>query len=200
MVVKKIESETKLKKVPWKLYLILVLCFTPAALSYLTYYIIKPTTKTNYGFLINPRDYPVPNLSSDNQLIKSDINDYKGKWLLIHVNNSFCDDLCQKKLYFMRQLRLTQGKKKDRIERLWLVTDNKKIDEKILVTYSGTRVIYVDLKKTQNWLPVEEDANLFDHLFLIDPLGNLMMRFPKNPDPNLIKNDLYRLLKASRIG
>jgi len=47
---------------------------------------------------------------------------------------------------------------------------------------------------------VEEGTTASDHIYMIDPLGNLMMRFPKDADPNKIKKDLYKLLKASAIG
>jgi hypothetical protein len=35
---------------------------------------------------------------------------------------------------------------------------------------------------------------------VIDPIGNLMMRFPADPDLNRVKKDLVHLLKVSRIG
>ena len=50
------------------------------------------------------------------------------------------------------------------------------------------------------WLPVEPGGNPVDHMYLIDPLGNLMMRWPKDPDPKKISSDLKKLLKYSRIG
>jgi hypothetical protein len=49
-------------------------------------------------------------------------------------------------------------------------------------------------------LPVEQNTTDYDHIYLIDPLGNLMMRFPKHADPNKVKKDLAKLLKASSIG
>ena len=50
------------------------------------------------------------------------------------------------------------------------------------------------------WLPVEQGGNAADHIYLIDPLGNLMMRFPKNAEPAKVKKDIGKLLKASAIG
>jgi hypothetical protein len=50
------------------------------------------------------------------------------------------------------------------------------------------------------FLPTTAESGLSDHIYLIDPLQNLMMRFPSEPDPAATRNDLQRLLKASRIG
>ena len=66
--------------------------------------------------------------------------------------------------------------------------------------YDGTQFLRVDAQKLAAWLPVAEGTKASDHLYMIDPLGNLMMRFPKDPDANKIKKDISRLLKASSIG
>ena len=50
------------------------------------------------------------------------------------------------------------------------------------------------------WLPVEQGGKAQDHIWMIDPRGHLMMRFPKNPDPSKVKRDIGKLLKASAIG
>jgi hypothetical protein len=50
------------------------------------------------------------------------------------------------------------------------------------------------------WLPVDPGTSAADHLYLIDPLGNLMMRFPPNPEPRKVHKDIAKLLKASAIG
>ena len=170
-------------------------------LSYLTYYVIKPEGRTNYGDLIDPRAYPIPDLGSTSiEGQPATLNDFKGKWILLQVHGAQCDKACQDKLFYMRQLRLTQGKEMDRIERVWLITDDAALDIALLKKYDGTRLLRVDPQKLAAWLPVKEDTQLSDHLYMIDPLGNLMMRFPKDPDANKIKKDITRLLKASSIG
>lgn len=108
--------------------------------------------------------------------------------------------LAAKKLYDMRQLRLTQGRERDRIERIWLITDTTPLDTVLMREYDGTHMLRAQAAAVAAWLPVEAGANAADHLYLIDPLGRLMMRFPKNRDPNLIKKDLGKLLRASSIG
>jgi hypothetical protein len=100
----------------------------------------------------------------------------------------------------MRQLRLAQGKDMDRIERVWLITDDKPLETLVMREYDGTRMLRVKPDALKAWLPVEQGTTAADHIYMIDPLGNLMMRFPKDADPNKIKKDLSKLLKASSIG
>lgn len=180
---------------------VLAVCAAPMIASYLTYYVIKPQSRTNYGALIDPRAYPIPRLDTitlDGKPITLDT--YKGKWIMLHVDDSTCLEECKKKMYDMRQLRLAQGKDMSRVERVWLITDNQPIETMLMREYDGTHMLRAKPELIKAWLPVEPDTAVKNHIYMIDPLGNLMMRFPKNADPNKIKKDLSRLLKASRIG
>ena len=189
------------KKTYWTLFLVIAACAAPVILSYLTYYVIKPQTRNNYGDLIDPRAYPIPDLgSTDLEGKPASLEQFRGKWILLQVDAAGCDKGCQQKLYYMRQLRLTQGKEMDRIERVWLITDDAPLDIGLMKQYDGTHLLRVDPQKLAAWLPVVDGTKASDHLYMIDPLGNLMMRFPKDPDANKIKKDITRLLKASGIG
>lgn len=195
------EQDKSRSRARWKLFTILMVCVAPIALSYLTYYVIKPTGRTNYGTLIDPREYPMPPLGAVTLDGKpASLEDYKGKWIMLQVDRGACPETCQKKLYDMRQLRLTQGKDMDRIERVWLITDSEPLDTMLMREYDGTRLLRVKPDLIKAWLPVESGTVASDHIFMIDPLGNLMMRFPKDADPNKIKKDINKLLKASSIG
>nr|MBV0880181.1 cytochrome C oxidase subunit I [Noviherbaspirillum sp. L7-7A] len=185
----------------WKLFLVVLICASPMIASYLTYFVIKPQSRTNYGELIDPRSHPMPSLGSTSLDGKpTELEAYKGKWIMLQADSSDCAEKCRTKLFQQRQLRLTTGKEMERIERVWLVTDDKPVDTTLLREYDGTRVLRVDPAKLRQWLPVEEGAGIADHVYMIDPLGNLMMRFPKNPDPNKMKKDISKLLRASSIG
>ena len=185
----------------WKLFAIILVCASPLIASYLTYYVIKPEGRTNYGALIDPRQHPMPPLGATTLDGKpADLDAYKGKWIMLQADSGDCAEACRTKLFQQRQLRLIQGKEMDRVERVWLVTDDKPIDTVLLREYDGTRVLRADPAKLRQWLPVEQGAAVTDHVYMIDPLGNLMMRFPKNPDPNKMKKDVSKLLRASSIG
>lgn len=185
----------------WKLIALLAVCASPLIASYLTYYVIKPEGRTNYGALIDPRAHPIPALGTttlDGQAAALD--GLKGKWIMLQVAEGECPAPCQKKLYEMRQLRLAQGKERDRIERVWLITDDSPLETMLMREYDGTRMWRVRPDVVKNWLPTEPGTSVADHIYMIDPLGNLMMRFPKDGDPNKVKKDVAKLLKASRIG
>ncbi|MBC7502907.1 MAG: cytochrome C oxidase subunit I [Herminiimonas sp.] len=185
----------------WKLFLVVLICASPLIFSYLTYYVIKPEGRTNYGQLIDPRLHPIPALGGVTLDGKStELNAYKGKWLMLQVDGADCAASCQTKLFNMRQLRLTQGKEMERIERVWLITDDRPLETMTIRQFDGTHMLRVKPETLRKWLPVESATAPADHIYLIDPLGNLMMRFPKDADPNKIKKDLSKLLRASSIG
>lgn len=186
----------------WKLFLVIAICAAPMIASYFTYYVIKPQSRTNYGALLDPRKYPIPaslaTATLNGQPISLDA--LKGKWIMLMANGGNCGDACRTRLYQMRQLRLAQGKDMDRIERVWLVTNKEPLETMLMREYDGTHMLRANAEVVKSWLPVDAGTEPSDHIYLIDPLGNLMMRFPKDADPNKIKRDLVKLLKASRIG
>ena len=98
----------------------------------------------------------------------------------------------------MRQVRLMQNKKMDRIERVWLIDDNKTPDNDIKEDFKGT--IFINAQESKLLKEIPAKISQRDHIYIIDPIGNLMMRFPKDIDPAKMAKDIKRLLKVSRIG
>jgi cytochrome oxidase Cu insertion factor (SCO1/SenC/PrrC family) len=185
----------------WKLFAVLAVCASPLIASYLTYYVIKPEGRTNYGALIDPRAYPMPQLNTAAlDGAPANLQQFKGKWIMMIADGGECPESCRKRLHDMRQLRLAQGKDMDRIERVWLINDKQPLDTVLMREYDGTHMLRSDAQALKSWLPSDQASAYTDHIYMIDPLGNLMMRFPKDADPNRIKKDLAKLLKASRIG
>jgi cytochrome oxidase Cu insertion factor (SCO1/SenC/PrrC family) len=123
---------------------------------------------------------------------------FKGKWVFVMVDSGSCNEFCRRKLYDMRQVRLTQGKDMYRIERAWLVDDHEPPADAIIAQYAGTHVLAVQGSPLLSQLPA--GGSIRDHIYIVDPLGNLMMRYPRDADPGKMKKDIIRLLKASRIG
>jgi len=189
----------------WKMLGVLAVCAAPVLASYFTYYVIKPTARNNYGTLIDPRSYPIPPLSSTTFDGRAEgLDKYKGKWIMLKVGGGACAQACQDQLLTMRQERLMQGKEMDRIERVWLVTDREPIDTILIREYDGMHMLHADRDAVAKWLPVDPGTKAEDHIYLIDPLGNLMMRFPVDPDQSKMRKKMYqdiaKLLKASSIG
>jgi cytochrome oxidase Cu insertion factor (SCO1/SenC/PrrC family) len=186
----------------WTLLLIALVCAAPIVGSYFTYYVIKPKGgTTSYGTLIEPQR-PIPDslvvTGEDGKPVKFD--SLRGRWLMISVDSSACDKACATKLYFMRQVRATQGGERERIVNVYLRTDAGKVPDVIDSAYKDTEMLVADPKEVAAWLPVDNGTQLSDHIYMVDPNGNLMMRFPKDPNPSKIKGDVTKLLKNSRIG
>ncbi len=190
--------------------LVLAVCAAPLVGSYLTYYVIKPKGGvTNFGALIDPREHPIPAMASTTLDGKpATLENYKGKWIMLKVGPSDCQQDCQDQLFAMRQLRTMQGKEMERIERVWMITDDQPLDTLLMRVNDGTRMLRAPAAVIDKWLPLEATAGdrVSDHVYLIDPLGNLMMRFPKgavSSDTEKVKKvhkDISKLLKASAIG
>lgn len=182
--------------------LVALICAAPVIASYLAYYVFKPGGgTTNYGALIDPQR-PIPDalLVTDETGHPMRLASLRGRWLMITVDRSACDDACTTKLYFMRQVRATQAGERERLVTVWLRTDDNAVPDVIKHAYADTRMLSADPAALAAWLPGEPGTHDTDHIYLVDPNGNLMMRFPKNPNPSKIKGDVTKLLKWSSIG
>ncbi|MDR5830139.1 cytochrome C oxidase subunit I [Caballeronia sp. LP006] len=188
----------------WMLVLLALVCAAPVIASYLMYYVVKPAGgTTSYGTLIEPqRPIPEQIVVTDEKGQPVPLKSLEGKWLMITVNGSDCDEVCVKRLYFMRQVRALQSGERERVLNVWLRTDDKPVANVIKTAYPqpDTRMLVTHEQALSGWLPVDAGTKLSDHIYLVDPNGNLMMRFPKDPDPKKINTDVAKLLKWSRIG
>jgi cytochrome oxidase Cu insertion factor (SCO1/SenC/PrrC family) len=165
-----------------KLFILFLVCAAPFALGWAAWYFKWGTgAPGNYGELLPPR--PTAGAPFD---------DLRGKWVLVNFDSAACDAYCERKLYFMRQVRTAQGKDQGRVERLWIITDAGAPRPALLAAIEGTRISRVK--------PERFPGEPVDHIYVVDPLGNLMMRFPRDPDPSRMLKDLQRLLKYSQIG
>ena len=176
--------------------LILAICAAPTIAALVAYYFWHPAGRMNYGELIEPG--PLPPMA----LVRLDgrpfaLAELKGKWVMVQLDDAWCEAACQKKLFNMRQVRLAQGRDMERIERVWLLPDNGMLSAEL-----GRLTDGVLLARAQGatGVPFPAATNVRDYIYLVDPLGNLMLRFPKDADPRRMIKDLQRLLKVSRIG
>ena len=179
-----------------KLIGLLILMLSPVVLSYALYFSDYRPKSKHYGDLI-----PITKMTgSGTNLISNTIlrmKDLHGKWVLVHVDSGTCLETCQKKLYFMRQVRLVQGKEKQRIERLWLINDDINPEDKLLKDFDGT--YFVKAQHSEMLDQIETRDAQTKYIYLIDPMGNLMMRFPEEMDGKKMGEDLKRLLHVSQM-
>ncbi len=184
----------------WKMIAVLLVCAAPVVASYFTYYVVRPEGRRNFGELVNPQR-PLPDqagASLDGATVN--LRALKGQWLLVSVAGGACDDTCQKHLYLQRQLREGLGKDKDRVDWVWLVSDNTPVPEALRPALRGATVLRVPEPQLGAWLAPATDHRLADHLYLVDPIGNWMMRFPAGLDAAAAakaKRDIERVLRAS---
>jgi len=184
----------------WKMIAVLLVCASPVIASYFAYYVVRPEGRRNYGELITPQR-PLPAIATVDLNGKAgELTALKNQWLLVNVASAGCDPACQQRLYFQRQLRESLGKQKGRLDRVWLVTDAAPVDVQLQPALLEATVLRVALPALQQWLPLAGSQRPEDHLYVVDPIGNLMMRFPANMDAAgaaKAKRDLDRLLRAS---
>ena len=182
---------------------ILFACALPVIASYLTYYVIRPGGRANYATLIEPQR-PLPALDT---LPAQDMDGHsvpltllKGQWLMIVVAPASCGKLCESNLFLQRQLREMMGPERDRITKVWLV-DSPDVVAPALATAVAAKpavaTYRVERDALARWLEPEAGRQLEDHIYIVDPLGNWMMRTPANPDPVKLKKDVDKLLRAS---
>ena len=95
-----------------------------------------------------------------------------------------------------------QGHLRGRLKDIAVATgsDAGKVADVIENAYPDTRKLIADPAALAAWLPVDAGTSMIEHIFVVDPNGNLMMRFPKDPNPSKIKGDITKLLKWSSIG
>ena len=184
----------------WKMLAVLLVCAAPVITSYFMYYVVRPEGRRNFGELIEPQQ-PLPNmatLSLSGQTVN--LRSLKDQWLLVSVSGGGCDEACERHLYLQRQLLEGMGKEKDRVEWIWLIQDQGLVPAKILPGLKEATVLRAPLNSLSTWLVPAQGGQISDHIYLVDPMGNLMMRFPANLDlsnAGKAKKDMERLLRAS---
>jgi hypothetical protein len=193
-------SRTKVGR--WKMFAVLFICATPVIASYLTYYVIRPNHVKSFGELVQPQR-PMPTLAATTLDGKpTTLASLRGQWLLVSVSGGACAKPCPDHLYMQRQLRETLGKEKDRLDWVWLISDDAPLATELqgrlldLVTRAqGFQALRIKAADLTAWLQGGESR-----LYLIDPQGNYMMRFPENmtiDQAAKAKADINRLLRAS---
>jgi hypothetical protein len=182
------------------MFVVMLVCAAPVVASYFTYYVLRPEGRRNFGELINPQR-PLPDqVAVDLGGQSTRLPALKGQWLLLSVAGGACDARCAQNLYLQRQLRESLGREKDRVDWVWLVSDEAPVAEIVRPALAGATVLRVPQDQLSQWLQPASDHQLSEHLYVVDPMGNWMMRFPAKLDmagAANAKRDLERLLRAS---
>lgn len=178
------------------LALLAFVCVLPVLASYFAYYVWQPEGRANYGELLVPASLPdavLPGVAGQPDFARKEL---EGRWTLLFAASAACDHACADALYLMRQSRLAQGEEMERVARLWLVSDAATPAGELLAAHDGLRLA----RATPAWLAQLPAAERGRHVYLVDPRGSVMMRFPENAEPRRVIKDLQRLLKYSALG
>jgi hypothetical protein len=175
------------------LLLIAATCVAPVIASYAIYYFYPRSAQVNYGTLLPTA--PAPDLvgtTADGAPFR--LADLRGRWVLLAGGATGCDAGCERTLYATRQAHTMQGKERDRVVRVWLDGGGTPPTPEMRSAHPGLVVARV-APDTLAALPGAHPG-----IWLIDPLGNLVLAYPADPDIKGLAKDLARVLRASGIG
>ncbi len=195
-------------KPKWIILLLVLVFLLPMTLSYLLFYFTplgQSGGEASHGTLIDPPrqlpDLTLRKAGGDEQ----DTTGLYGKWSLVYLVRDQCDDACDKNLYRMRQLRLAQGKRGTRVQRvlLNLGTERIELNREQLREYAGQLIsgpesgsgLLKEFRVQENDQPLDKNR-----LYLVDPRGFLMMSYPADTEPGGIIDDMKRLLRYTSAG
>jgi cytochrome oxidase Cu insertion factor (SCO1/SenC/PrrC family) len=178
----------------------------PLAVAFFTYYgsTWRPAHRVNHGVLILPaRTLPQVALPRDGDPQAAGTAasaPFRGRWSLVYVGRGACDTPCRGALYVMRQTRLALNNDMTRVERVFLVSGDC-CDRAFLASeHPGLLVLDATGADARPLLEEFPSPGLEHTLFVVDPLGNLMMSYDARRDPHGLLEDLKKLLKLSHIG
>ena len=172
--------------------LIAAIAVAPVILSYFAYYALPRDSRANYGTLLARPFADVAGTTLDGKPLST--RDFRGRWIVLFAGGGACDAACTNALYASRQARTIQNAERERVQRLWLIPDAGAPPPAVLDEHPDLAVARAGVG-VATALPEG-----FDHIYLIDPLGNLVLAWPVDPDIKAMARDLTRLLRASRIG
>lgn len=178
-----------------KLAALCALFALPIVASLLAHRFYRPEATANYGELLPPAPVPAHELAREGGGAFR-FESLRGRWVLVASDSGECPAACAAKLTLMRQVRLALGRNAARVERVFVADDSRRPAPALLADYPGMQVALVAPGLRLPPAPANDRA----HIYLIDPRGNVMMRFPAAADGRALLRDLNRLLKASQIG
>ena len=187
--------------------LVLLIGLLPLSASFLLYFSgWRPSSTVNHGELIEPVRPIADHALRDAEGKAVSFSDVHGKWVMVYFDTAACPQTCIDNLYRMRQTHIAQGKERERVERVFITTEGGASPalKTRLADYAGMHIwsadtptlsaIGADFGETPVQLAQQHD------IYLIDPRGNLFMRYTPDTNPAGLRKDLERLLKYSGAG
>lgn len=193
-------GSAKGQKSRWIPTLVALVFFGPIAVALLLYYgggaEWRPSGSTAHGILLTqPRLLPTGLMI----LNAGTTADFAGKWSLLYVGRGDCDEPCKEALYRTRQVHRALGKESSRVQRLFVATSGQPNSGFVAADHPGLLVMPEGLAARDVVLATLGEFSEGD-VFVADPIGNVILRFPAGTPMKDMHDDLSLLLKASQIG
>ena len=179
-----------------KMLLVVAIFALPIAASYVAYHTLDLKPTGNYGELLLP-----PATISAQEFARPGgapfrFESLRGKWVVVVSDSGACPEACREKLDVVRRTRLALGRDAGRVARVFVADDLARPDRVALAPFEGTELVATPAGLRQPPGATNDRA----HIYLVDPLGHVMMRWPARPEGKRMLRDLKRLLKASQVG
>ena len=176
-----------------KLLLLVAIFVLPIVASVFVYNFARPRPTANYGELVQP-----PRPVDPQPYVRAPAAPFRfaglaGRWIVVASGPAACEGECLETLRTMRQVRLALGRNASRVERVFVTAGSAPAN--LPEELAGTAAIAPAAGRR----PAEPFGDPA-HIYLVDPNGNVMLRWPARPDARRMLRDLERLLKASQIG
>ncbi len=158
-----------------------------------------PEGRTNNGKLIlPPLDFTTLSLTNTGMAFGTEELD--GRWALMIVPDENCTEDCEQMLYLSRQVHVALGRESDRVVRLFVQAEGADQNPEVVKEHPAMEWLNTDLIQTRNYLLQKAKEQKGSHLYIVDPLGNIMMHYTVENTGNDILRDMQKLLKLSQIG
>jgi cytochrome oxidase Cu insertion factor (SCO1/SenC/PrrC family) len=198
------QPEQSKKRNPYTPWFVVISFVAPVVAAYALFFLgITPPAFSNKGELLNPIiDVESFVLTDDNekQMNRDEITQHK--WHMIYFAGPSCDDACNKILYNMRQINIAVGKNANRLQRLVVHLDEPDEEFQALITkeYPESRHANADANTIETALQGVGPQFRSNEIYIMDPLGNIMLRFTQEQSYKDLLHDLNKLFKVSQIG
>ena len=192
-----------------QLLILAAIFFVPLAVAFWLYYGPsgwRPPGATNQGDLVEPA-VALPAVS----LVQPDGAPtapglLRGQWTIAYLGPGACDDRCRQALYLSRQSRIALNKDMARVQRVFFAT-GRCCDRAFVQTEHPDLIVAQvgDDAGSQALLAKfpafgGEPAATSGRLWVIDPLGNLVLSYSAQAPDKALLTDVKKLLRLSHIG
>jgi len=198
------QSQPTTKRNPYTPWFVVIAFVAPVVAAYALYFLgVTPPGYSNKGELLNPI-IDIESLAltddSDNPINRDEIT--RHKWHMIYFAGTSCDDACNKALYNMRQINIAVGKNANRLRRLVVHLEKPSEEFKALIAkeYPEARQAYASSRTIEIALQGVGSEFRSNEIYIMDPLGNIMLRFTQEQSYKDLLHDLNKLFKVSQIG